>query len=73
LRGRDRSGFAVTPGIWTERLPDSITTKHYSSWSVIAQSAWNKPAASIVAACARRTGRQVASVRRFGAGVSSAP
>src|SRR6266404_5477276 len=45
-----------------------MTNKTYRRWRVTAQSAWKKPVARIVAACAHRNCRHVASVCRFGAG-----
>jgi hypothetical protein len=45
-----------------------MTNKQYSRWSVIAQSTWKKPAASMVAAWMCRNRRQVVSVRRLGVG-----
>ena len=45
-----------------------MTNKQYSRWSVIAQSTWKKPAASMVAACACRNRRQVVRVRLLGVG-----
>src|ERR1019366_2632019 len=45
-----------------------MTNRQYRRWRVTAQSTWNKPVASIVAACARRNCRHVVPVWRFGAG-----
>jgi hypothetical protein len=56
------------PGPVTDREPTSITKKQDSRCRVTAQSTWKKSAASIVAACACRNCRQLASVSRLGAG-----
>jgi hypothetical protein len=45
-----------------------MTNRQYWRWRVTAQSTWKKSVASIVAACACRNCRHVASVSRFGAG-----
>src|SRR5690348_8217112 len=63
-----RSGFAVIPGMWTWRLPISMTNRQYRRCRVTAQSTGEKPAASIVAAWVRGNCRQAVSVCRSGAG-----
>ena len=45
-----------------------MTNRQYRRWRVTAQSTWKKSVASMVDAGVRRNWRQVASVRRSGAG-----
>ena len=67
-------GLAVIPGTCPWRELTSVTDRQYGRCSVTAQSAWEKPVASVVAAWVCRDFRQVAPVRRCGAGgIFSAP
>jgi len=65
------SGCAVTPRMWTWRVPTSSTKNTYRRRRVTAQSTWKKSQASIVAAWLRRNCRQVARSRCGAGGIRS--